>query len=52
MYKITRYNKRFNNKTFETYEKARQYIRKWLRKHLDANDNPAITHYGFNVAKG
>lgn len=28
MYKIIRYGKRFNTKTFETYEDARKYVRR------------------------
>lgn len=27
-------SRRFNNKTFETYEKARQYVRRWIGKNV------------------
>jgi hypothetical protein len=35
MYIIMRNNRPFGNKKFETYEKARQHIRKWIRKNMN-----------------
>jgi hypothetical protein len=55
MYKITRSMKRFNNKTFPTYEQARSYVRKWLRKHYpgaaNVYSNHSINDFGFAVVK-
>lgn len=55
MYKIIRGNRRFNNKTFTTYEAARSYIRKWLRAHFEVaakakHSNPAINCFGFKIS--
>lgn len=64
MYKIMRGNKRFNSKTFDSYEKARSYVRKWIRDAVkkgkvntqilyDISDlnyyNPSISLYNFNI---
>lgn len=61
MFKIMRNNKRFNNKKFATYEEARSYVRKWIRKNVvftwadypDINwakyNNPSIKYYNFNI---
>jgi len=51
MYKITRNDRRFNKFVFDSYEKARQYIRKWLRKRLDVQGNAAISKYNFSIVK-
>lgn len=60
MYIIRRMNRRFNNKTFTSYEKARSYVRKWLRKHAfqamfdlswSEHSNPSINTYGFKIVK-
>lgn len=60
MYKILRDGKRFNTKSFETYEEARSYIRKWIRKNmkewnnlfsLKGKSNPAISDDGFSIWK-
>lgn len=63
-YVIKRNSKRFNNKTFASYEEARTYLRKWLRKKdgLLVNQlcydlswrhhrNPSISDYGFSVTR-
>lgn len=54
MYIIKRNNKRFNNKVFKTYEEARSYVRKWLRKQAVFNreykySNPSISDFNFSV---
>lgn len=56
MYIIKRNNRRFNNKTFATYEEARSYARKWLRSRynelvnkLFKNRNIAITKFNFTI---
>lgn len=56
MYKIMRKNKRFNNKTFNTYEEARSYVRKWIRKNRKnvvalkfKYSNPSISNYNFII---
>ena len=51
MYKIVRNDRRFNKFVFESYEKARQYVRKWLRKHLDVNGNAPISKFNFTITK-
>ena len=61
MFVIYRNNKRFNNKLFDTYEAARTYVRKWIRKNLGyadyfdskdiVNRNPSFKHDGFSVRK-
>lgn len=66
MYIIKRNNKRFNNKKFSTYEEARSYVRKWIRKfswkvvydmelgRVDKSDyyycNPSISKYKFKIS--
>jgi hypothetical protein len=66
-YTIHRNNRRFNTKKFESYEQARSYVRKWLRKtsvHSDVQlleswsdyswneyRNPEISRYGFSVKR-
>jgi len=32
MYVLMQDNRRFNNKSFPTYEQARQYARRWITK--------------------
>lgn len=63
MYIIHRNNKRFNGKHFHTYEEARSYVRKLIRKYLrllnakaHAGDvggiiyrNPSINLYGYFI---
>lgn len=63
MYIIKRNSKRFNSKTFKTYEEARSYIRKLIRKYLNfmnmknktgdhsciIHRNPSINQYGYTV---
>lgn len=65
MYKLMKFGKRFNNKSFKTYEEARSYLRKKLRhtfpaitRHIKDNSyselchyNPAISSYGFSITK-
>lgn len=46
MYAIYRDNKRFNNKLFDTYEEARNYVRAWLNKNLGKR---VMGIYGFSV---
>lgn len=49
--------RRFNNKVFDTYEQARSYVRKWIRKNsasamfLYANSNAAISDFNFSVVR-
>lgn len=56
-FKVLRNGKRFNNKLFDSYEKARSYVRKWIRKNdvltcvLYNNSNAAITDYGFKIQR-
>ena len=53
MYKIIRKGKRFNNKTFTTYEEARSYIRKWIRTKFQEKhkyNNPSISKFNFSIA--
>lgn len=49
MYKIIKAGKRFNSKTFLTYEEARCYVRRWIRKNMGASGNPPIQNYEFSV---
>lgn len=50
MFKIYSFGKRFNNKSFATYEQARQYIRRWTTKQGGARiDN--IGALGFSITK-
>lgn len=62
---IKRNDKRFNNFVFETYEKARNYVRCWVRQNkakldqviigqdnnLDNWRSPTISDYGFSVQR-
>jgi len=49
MYKILRFSKRFNSKKFDSYETARQYVRKWVRKHFDYPGHPKLSEWGFSI---
>ena len=51
MYKIIRNNRRFNRFVFESYEEGRQYVRKWLRKHMDVDGNAPLSKFNFSVTK-
>ena len=56
MYVIYRRGKRFNNKVFETYDMARCYVRKWVRKHIGGSfiydySNVPLNVDGFSVRK-
>ena len=61
MYVIYRNNRKFNNKVFDSYEKARSYARKWIRKNLGyvadgvSSDriyqNPSFHFWGFSINK-
>lgn len=50
MYKITRFGKRFNNKSFPTYEEARKYVRRKVTQLFGfyADD---YTFAGFSITK-
>jgi hypothetical protein len=59
-YIVKRDDKRFGKKVFESYEQARTYVRKWLRKREDSRSwdfswakyrNPSISDYGFSVER-
>ena len=49
MYAIYKQNRKFNNKTFKTYEQARSYVRKFLRNKADSyfNTNSMFTDAGW-----
>ncbi len=49
MYKIIRYGKRFNTKNFQTYEEARTYVRRWIRRKEQVSGNPALADYNFSI---
>lgn len=63
MYIIRRNSKQFNGKHFNTYEEARSYVRKMIRKYLRllnvkarmgdhggiVHRNPSINLYGYNI---
>ena len=63
MYIIQRNNKRLSKKQFNTYEEARSYVRKTIRKYLSMlnlryatqdvsgqeHRNPAIQQYGYSI---
>lgn len=58
MYTIRRNNRRFGTKTFMAYNEARQYLRRWIRKHVPLwqldhenveTSNPNISFYGFEI---
>jgi hypothetical protein len=46
LYKIMHEGKRYNSKTFDSYEKARQYIRRWMTK------NVGTDYYNEQTMKG
>lgn len=49
MYKILRFGKRFNTKTFDSYESARKYVRRLVTK-LDGKYSDGYTSLGFQIA--
>lgn len=63
MFTISRNNKRFSKKKFNTYEEARSYVRKVIRKYMQMLNmnypledlsgvfyrNPAINKYGYSI---
>ena len=51
MFKVIRYNRRFGNKMFESYNQARSYVRKYLRSKLGASGTPPLSDYGFSISK-
>lgn len=57
MYIINLKGKRFGKKVFDTYEGARSYVRKYIRKkYINAvwfytRNNPAISDFNFSVVK-
>lgn len=61
-YIIKKNNRRYGNKSFDTYEQARSYVRKKLRSDDSTNlsfwdngwlnhSNPSINRYGFSITK-
>lgn len=60
MYTVFKFNLPQGNRKFPSYEKARQTVRKWIRKgsglpiNLDDlfwNSNPSIGIYGYSIRK-
>jgi hypothetical protein len=58
MFKIIRNGRRYGNKKFNTYEEARSYARKTLRKILaisllkpENSRHPTLKNNGFSIAK-
>lgn len=52
MFAIFRCNKRYGNKTFDSYEQARSYARKLIRAGKFGTNyltNPAISEYNLSV---
>jgi len=49
MYKILKLNKRFNSKSFESYDEARNYIRKWIRSKFDIQGHPPLKDFDFSI---
>lgn len=63
MYIIKRGSKQFNGKSFKTYEEARSYVRKMIRKYLNfmnmrtktgdysciVHRNPSINLYDYSI---
>lgn len=63
MFIITRKNKKYGSKTFSSYEEARSYVRKTIRKYLQMLNmrypledlggvfyhNPSHTLYGYSI---
>lgn len=50
MYKIVFNNRRYNTKTFSSYEHARKHVRKLITK-LIGKYHDAYTEFGFTVVK-
>lgn len=54
-FKVLRNGKRFNKKLFNSYEEARSFVRKWIRKNevstcvMYNTSNPALIDYGFKI---
>lgn len=48
-YIIKRNNRRYNTKTFNSYEEARKYVRKLVTK-IAGRYNDAISSFGFSIA--
>jgi len=55
MFIIFKNKKRYNKKVYASYEAARSFVRKMLRKnpnvYVGVYSNPNITYYGFNISK-
>lgn len=58
MYIITKDNRPQGNKRYESYDKARQQVRKWIRarhaqawNYLTQGNNPAINVYGYQIKR-
>lgn len=49
-YKITRFGKRYNNKTFDSYEEGRKYVRRLVTKLL-GNYYDDFSWTGFSISK-
>lgn len=49
-YKILLDNRRYNSKTFSSYEEARKYVRRLVTK-LFGEYKDGYTSLGFNIAK-
>lgn len=49
MFAIYRKNRKFNNKTFKTYEAARSYVRKYMRQNAETlfHTNAMFTDNGW-----
>lgn len=59
MYIIKKNNRRIPNETFETYEKARQWVRKkvrcvgahWADHSATNHRTPALYYYGYSISR-
>lgn len=51
MYKILRFGKRFNTKSFESYEEARKYVRRLVTR-LTGSYSDSYTSRGFRIVSG
>lgn len=52
MYKIYRDGRRYGNKVFDSYESARNFLRKLLRKQTeDKSKTIAISEFDFSVKR-
>jgi hypothetical protein len=55
MYVILKNKRRYNKELYASYEAARSYVRKILRKnpkvYMNLYSNPSITYYGFSISK-